>query len=168
MNSRARITIAALSLSAAGLVGIAVREGYTDAAIIPTKGDVPTYGFGMTTRPDGTPVQLGDRTTPVRALMDTASKLDTMYEASVRRCVKVPLHQAEYDVYVSMAYNIGTSAFCGSSIVKRANAQDYTGACEAILMWKMYQGIDCSKPNKVCAGLWKDRLRDHGKCMAAQ
>jgi len=165
---RTRMGIGALALSAIGLVTIAMREGYSDEAIIPTKGDVPTYGFGVTTRPDGSPVRMGDRTTPQRALADAATKLDTIYEAAVKRCVKVPLYQAEYDVYVSMAYNIGTGAFCSSSIAQRANAQDYRAACEAILMWRMYQGQDCSKPNRVCAGLWKDRQRDHARCMAAQ
>jgi lysozyme len=158
-----RIIVASLSLSAAGLVGIALREGYSDEAIIPTKGDVPTIGFGSTSG-----VRMGDRTTPPRALARAASELDTKYEAAVKRCVHAPLHQAEYDVYVSMAYNIGTNAFCTSTIVKRANAQDYAGACEAILMWKKFGDVDCSKPNKVCGGLWSDRLRDHAKCMAAQ
>lgn len=164
MNPGARIIIAALSLSAAGLVGIAVRENYVGEAMIPTQGDVPTLGFGTTTG-----IRMGDRTTPVRALQRIASDLDTVYEAAVKRCVKVALHQAEYDVYVSMAYNIGASAFCSSTIVKRANEMNYVGACDAILMWKKAAGFDCSTPgNKRCAGLWTDRLRDHAKCMGAQ
>lgn len=164
MTNNLRVSIVALSLSAAGLVSIALREGYTDEAIIPTKGDVPTMGFGSTTG-----VKMGDRITPPRALARAASELDTVYEAAVKRCVKVPLHQAEYDVYVSMAYNIGVAGFCGSTIVKRANALDYAGACNAILMWNKAGGFDCSIPgNKQCAGLWKDRLHDHAKCEAAQ
>jgi lysozyme len=91
----------------------------------------------------------------------------------VKRCVHVPLHQAEFDVYVSMAYNIGAGAFCGSSIAARANASDYRGACDAILMWKRAGGYDCStlidgQPNKRCYGLWKDRVKDHSRCIAAQ
>lgn len=164
MNLQPRLIVAALSLSFAGGVAILNRESYTDTAIIPTKGDVPTVGFGST---EG--VKMGDTTTPVRALNRAASELDTKYEAAVKRCVTVPLHQAEYDVYVSMAYNIGAGAFCGSSIVKRANAWDYAGACDAILMWNKAGGYDCSTPgNKRCAGLWTDRLRDHARCMAAQ
>ncbi len=41
-----RRTVAALTLSAAALVGIVLHEGYTDRAVIPVKGDVPTIGFG--------------------------------------------------------------------------------------------------------------------------
>ena len=51
-----RRTVAALTLSAAALVGIVLHEGYTDRAVIPVKGDVPTIGFGTTTG-----VKLGDR-----------------------------------------------------------------------------------------------------------
>ncbi len=160
--SKTRIVVAALSLSAAGLVGILNREGYSDEAIIPTNGDVPTIGFGATEN-----VKLGDKTDPLkavnRALMDSKK-----YEGAIKRCVQSPLTQTEYDVYALLAYNIGERAFCSSTIVKRLNAQDYAGACDAILMWKMYPGQDCSKPNKVCGGIWKDRLRSHEQCMGAQ
>ena len=44
-----RRTVAGLSLSAAALVGILLHEGYTDRAVIPVNGDVPTIGFGATT-----------------------------------------------------------------------------------------------------------------------
>lgn len=172
MANNPRIIVAALTLSFAGGVAILNREGYTDDAIIPTKGDVPTLGFGST---EG--VKMGDKTTPVRALNRAASELDTKYEAAVKRCVLVPLYQAEYDVYVSMAYNIGARNFCTNpkvpgqvgSIPRHANAGDYAGACAAILGYKYAGGFDCSTPgNKRCAGLWKDRLRDHDRCMAAQ
>ena len=45
-----RRTVAGLTLSAAALVGIVLHEGYTDRAVIPVKGDVPTIG-SMRTRP---------------------------------------------------------------------------------------------------------------------
>ena len=44
-----RRTVAGMTLSAAALVGILLHEGYTDRAVIPVKGDVPTIGFGTTT-----------------------------------------------------------------------------------------------------------------------
>lgn len=164
----ARVAIGALAFSATGLISLALNESYTDRAIIPTKGDVPTLGFGTTTRPDGSPVQMGDRTNPVDALQRKQRDL-VKFEGAVKKCVTVPLHQAEYDVYVDMAYNIGTAGFCGSSIVKRLNAQDYAGACDAILMWRRVGPQDCSVPgNKICAGLWTRRLQSHAKCMEAQ
>lgn len=163
-----RVVVSALAFSATGLIGLALNESYTDRAIIPTKGDVPTLGFGTTTRPDGSPVQMGDRTNPVDALQRKQRDL-LKFEGAVKRCVKVPLHQVEYDVYVDHAYNIGEGAFCGSSIVKRLNAGDYPGACDAILMWNRVGQQDCSVPgNRICSGLWKRRKEYHAKCMAAQ
>lgn len=160
----ARIAVAALSLSAAAFVGLVVSEGYTDIAVIPTKGDVPTVGFGTTTN-----VKMGDRTTPVRALQRAVSELDTVYEAAVKRCAPVPMHQAEYDVYVDMAYNIGPSAFCSSTMARKLREGDYTGACDQILVWKRAAGYDCSTPgNKRCWGLWDRRLGLHTKCVGAQ
>ena len=58
-----RKPIIALVISAAGLGGIAVHEGYRDKAYIPVPGDVPTIGFGNTTYVDGSKVQLGDKIT---------------------------------------------------------------------------------------------------------
>ncbi len=157
-----RIPIAALALSAAGFVGILERESYTDTAIIPTKGDVPTIGFGTTAG-----VRMGDTTTPVKAAVRALQDAHR-YEGAIKQCVRVPLHQAEYDLYTHHAYNIGPTAFCNSTLVKRLNQQDYAGACAQILEWKMFRGIDCSKPNRVCGGIWTDRLKTHAKCMEAQ
>lgn len=163
-----RSAVVGLAFSAAALIGLAVSEGYTDRAIIPTKGDVPTLGFGTTTRPDGSPVQMGDRTNPVEALQRKARDIQK-FEGALKQCVTVPLHQAEFDVYVDHAYNIGTAAFCSSTIVRRLNAGDYAGACDGILMWRRVGQQDCSVPgNPVCWGLWKRRLAAHAKCKAVQ
>ncbi len=161
MAINARVAMAALSLSAAAFVGILTREGYTDGVIIPVPGDKLTIGFGTT---EG--VRPGDRTTPVRAAQRALA--DTQkYQGAVKQCVQVPLYQAEYDAYIDLAYNIGTSGFCNSEIVRRLNEHDYAGACESVLKWKMFKGFDCSTPgNTTCAGLWKDRLRTHAMCVA--
>lgn len=162
-----RAGIAGLALTATALIGIALSEGYTDNAIIPTKGDVPTLGFGTTTRPDGSPVRMGDKTNPVEALQRKQRDL-AKFEGAVKKCVAVPLYQHEYDAYVDFAYNVGTAGFCGSTIVKRLNGQDYDGACDAILMWKRVGKQDCSEPgNKVCWGLWQRRVETWKKCKGA-
>lgn len=162
-TSKARMTIGGLSLSALAFVAILTRESYTETAIIPTKGDVPTVGFGTTGG-----VKMGDKTTPVKAVQRAMADAN-QFEGALKRCVGVPLHQAEYDLYVDLSYNIGSSAFCSSTIVKRLNNQDYSGACDAILLFKYAAGYDCSTPgNKRCAGLWTDRLRVHALCKAAQ
>lgn len=160
-----RIALAVLSLSAAGFVGILQREDYREKAYPdPTYGwKVPTVGFGST---EG--VKQGDSLKVVpaieRALVDASQ-----FEGALKQCVKVQLSQAEYDLYVNLSYNIGSSGFCKSTIVEQLNRLDYVRACDAILMWKMSNGQDCSAPgNRTCSGLWKDRLKAHKTCMDAQ
>jgi lysozyme len=129
-----RVVIGALSLSASALVGIALHEGYRGEAYIPVKGDVPTIGFGTT---DG--VKPGDRIEPVQALVRKLADVQR-FEGALKECVRVPLHQYEYDAFMSLAYNIGPGAFCGSTLVRRLNAGDYAGACAEILRWDRFRG----------------------------
>lgn len=147
-----RTQLAGLSLSAAALVGIALHEDYTSQAIIPVPGDKPTIGFGST---DG--VKLGDKITPPKALQRALQDVQ-QYEGAIKRCVKVPLHQREYDAYTSLTYNIGAGAFCGSTLVRKLNAQDYEGACKEILRWDRFQG-------KPLAGLTKRRQAEFQQCV---
>lgn len=162
MNSSLRRAIAVLALSAAGLVGIVGQEGYTDRAIIPVKGDKPTNGFGST----GDDIKLGDKTTPPKALARAMSDVEK-FEGAIRKCVTVPLHQYEYDTYVSLAYNVGQTAFCSSTLVRKLNAEDYAGACSEILRWRYFQGKDCSAPayKRLCGGLWLRRQQDNRRCL---
>jgi lysozyme len=149
-----RVFAASLSLSAAALVGIAVHEGYSPVAYEPVKGDVPTIGFGTT---EG--VEMGDKTTPERALvrlLQDASK----FEKAVKRCAPVPMHQFEFDAYVSLTYNIGEGAFCKSTLVKKLNAGDYAGACSQILRWDRFKG-------KPLPGLTKRRMEEYQKCLGS-
>lgn len=153
-----------LVLSAAALVGIVATEGYSDKAIIPVPGDKPTIGFGSTTRADGSPVRLGDTTTPPKALGRALQDIQA-FEGALRQCVTVPLHQYEYDAYISFAYNVGSAAFCQSTLVTKLNAMDYPGACAEILRWRYVQGKDCSLRVNQCAGIWLRRNAEYKLCL---
>lgn len=151
---RKRSVIAGIVLSASALVAIVTSEGYTDTAVIPVPGDVPTIGFGTT---EG--VKPGDHITPPKALARALTDVQK-FEGALKRCVTVPLHQYEYDAYVSLAYNIGPGAFCGSTLVKRLNAGDYIGACQAILMWDKFKG-------KPLRGLTIRRQSEYKTCVGS-
>lgn len=152
-----------LFLSALAFGGIAIQEGYSDKAIIPVKGDKPTIGFGTTTRPDGSPVKPGDAITPPQAVQRALVDVQR-FEGALKRCIKAPLAQREYDAFVSLAYNVGDAAFCGSTLVKKVNALDYAGACDEILRWRFFQGRDCSLAGSGCAGLWTRRQAERNAC----
>lgn len=173
-----RMTLAIMALSATGLVTIVTHEGYTEKAVIPVPGDVATIGHGTTRRPDGSPVRLGDKTTPPQALARALQDV-RKFEGALRQCVTAPLHQYEYDTYVGFAYNVGSGkdgvkdGFCWlkaggpSTLVKKLNAGDYAGACAEILSWKKFKGKDCSTPEhaRLCGGLWTRRQAEYRQCM---
>lgn len=157
MSSGKRMSVGALVLSAAVMAGIAGFEGYRSDAYRPVPGDVPTVGHGTTQYPDGSPVKMGDKVTPQRAmelLQHDASK----FAKAVQRCAPVPMYQHEYSAMVSLAYNIGEGAFCKSTAAKRLNALDYAGACKAILMWDRFKG-------RPLRGLTIRRQAEYKMCM---
>jgi lysozyme len=156
-----RRTVAGLSLSAAALVGILLHEGYTDRAVIPVKGDVPTIGFGATNG-----VKLGDTTTPPKALARALTAVQ-QFEGALKQCVTVPLAQHEYDALVSFSYNVGGHAFCQSTLVKKLNSGDYAGACSELLRWRFFQGKDCALPAnaRLCGGLATRREAEYRQCI---
>ena len=148
-----RTTVAALSLSAAALVALALSEGYTGKAVQPLPGDKPTIGFGTT---DG--VRMGDTITPPKALERKLRDVQA-FEGALKQCVQVPLYQHEYDAYVSLAYNIGSKAFCGSTLVRELNAGNYDAACKQILRWDKFKG-------KPVRGLTLRREREYQTCIS--
>jgi lysozyme len=154
---QARTAVASLALSAAALVGLALHEGYEPTARPPVPGDVPTAGFGSTRSESGAPMRYGESVAPTRALVLLLKDADSAARA-VQRCAPVPLYQHEFDVYVSLTYNIGEGAFCKSTLARRLQAHDYAGACFEILRWDKFQG-------KPLRGLATRRQDEHQKCM---
>ena len=184
---KTRLLPTLLVLSIGGGAAIGVHEGYRAKAYKDAVA-VQTVGFGDTTREDGTPVQAGDTTTPERALLRLANDAAAM-QVQMRQCIgDVPLYQHEWDAYVSLTYNIGTGAFCGSTLVKKLKSTTpasghhpghsatppkegndgrgstaeieavYAAACAEILRWDKAGG-------RVLAGLTKRRQAEYRMCM---
>ena len=82
---------------------------------------------------------MGDTISPDEAI-ERAYRDITKTETAIHKCVDVPLSQGEYDAFTSLAYNIGTSAFCNSTLVKKLNQRDYAGACQEIRRWVYVKG----------------------------
>ena len=163
-----RIAFAALTLSAAGFAGLVLEESYTDRAVVPTKGDRPTVGFGSTFRDDGTPVQMGDTITPAKAIARSVAHI-AKDESGLKRCVTGALSQPEYDILLKFSYQYGVAATCKSSMVRHINAGQYEQACEGYLLYKKSAGYDCSIPgNRICGGVWTRNLERREQCLAAQ
>ena len=109
-----------------------------------------TIGYG-TTVINGTKVKKGDTCTVEQAKSYMANDLK-QFESAVNQ-VKVPLNQNQYDALVSLAYNIGVSAFLNSTLFKKLNAKDYKGAAEQFPRWNRAGG-------KVMRGLTNRRSKE--------
>ena len=157
MDNNLKKKIAAFLISAGLLTGVANHEGFRDKAYVPVPGDLVTIGSGFTKREDGTPVQMGDTIT--RKDSDIRLKKELYnYRLKISECIKVPVTENQADAFTSLAFNIGTGAFCKSTLVRKLNLYDYQGACQEILRWDKFGG----KPLK---GLTNRRKEENKLCL---
>lgn len=72
------------------------------------------------------------------------------FERAVNHAVTVPLQQYQFDALVSFAFNVGASAFRGSTLLQRVNAERWTEAAAEFDRWTRGDG-------KVLPGLVRRR-----------
>lgn len=82
------------------------------------------------------------------------------FETRMRACLKAPdaIPDKAYLAFLSLSYNIGSGAFCKSTLAKRANAGDLRAACMEILKWNRAGGI-------VWKGLTNRRRAENKLCL---
>jgi GH24 family phage-related lysozyme (muramidase) len=172
--NKLRTLVAALTLSAAAFGTWQASEGFTDKAVIPTKGDVPTLGHGSTRWEDGRPVKMEDTITRPRAAQLARNLMSADERAFVASLpANAELHQEEFDVYMDFFGQYGSGNWRQSSMRTNIAAGRYVAACQSLLLYRKAAGYDCStlvdrKPNKRCYGSWLRQLERHKKCMAVQ
>lgn len=141
----------ALMAAAVALVG--AWEGVRTVAYRDIVG-IPTVCFGETRG-----VKMGDRYTLDECKVMLGDGL-VEFERGMRACLKNPdaIPDKPYVTFLSLSYNIGTRAFCGSTVARRANAGDIRGACNAIPMWNKAGG-------RVVKGLVNRRAEERQICL---
>lgn len=144
------------AFTAAGALAIGIVSGFEG---LRTKAyrdsvNVPTICFGETRG-----VKMGDTKTVAecRAMLGNAL---VEFEAGMRRCLTNPdkIPDKPYVAFLSLSYNIGTGAFCKSSVARKANEGDLRAACEAILKFNKAGG-------RVLAGLDRRRKEERQLCL---
>jgi len=117
-------------------------------------GGIPTVCFGETRG-----VKLGDSYTVDECKVMLGDAI-VEFEAGMRKCLTRPdaIPDKPYVAFLSLSYNIGTGAFCRSTVARRANAGDLRGACDAITMWNRAGG-------KVVQGLVNRRAAERKLCL---
>lgn len=128
-----------MQLSDAGLRMIMREEGYKNAPYQDTRG-LWTIGVGHLMDQPKSPAELtaiGAVHWSDQQVMDTL-RLDVgRFEAAVNG-VGVGLSQPSFDALVCLAFNIGVSAFAGSTVARCLSTKDWHGASQAILMWSSH------------------------------
>lgn len=106
---------------------------------------VLTIGYGST----GNHVKLGMTITKEQA--EELLKQDvSRFERGVNDLVKVTLTQNQFDSLVSFSFNLGLGNLKSSTLLRKLNASDYSGAANEFLRWNR-------AGNKVLNGLTRRR-----------
>lgn len=149
-NSRLKKS-GALMAGAVALVG--AWEGVRTVAYKDIVG-IPTVCFGETRG-----VKMGDRYTmeECRAMLGDAL---VEFELGMRKCLTKPdtIPPKPYTAFLSLSYNIGTGAFCKSTVARKVNAGDIKGACNGIPAWNRAGG-------RVVQGLVNRRAEEKSICL---
>lgn len=128
-------------------------EGLRLQAYMPTANDVWTIGYGHTKT-----AKPGMKITERQA--DELLRQDIKWvEDTINRLVDVPLTQNQFDALGSLVFNIGTSQFSKSSVLRRLKAKDYSDAADAFLMWTKQKDKKTGRLN-VLPGLVKRRQEE--------
>lgn len=105
---------------------------------------IPTIGYGHTAG-----VKMGQVITRERAEELLRAEVER-FEGYVDRLVTVPITQGQFDALVAWTYNLGPGALEKSTMLRRLNAGDYTGAAAELERWNRAGG-------QVLAGLVRRR-----------
>ena len=115
---------------------------------------IPTICFGETRG-----VKMGDKATVDECKAMLGARL-VEFETGMRSCLKNPdaIPNGAYAAFISFTYNVGVGAFCGSTLKRKADAGDITGACNELPKWAKARGI-------TLPGLVKRREAERKLCL---
>jgi len=128
---------------------------YTDV------GNVLTACTGHT----GSDVRAGARYSPAQCADILASDL-VQRHAQLARCLHrdVPGHMRA--ALLSWGFNVGMGAACASTVMRQANAGQFSQACAGLEQWVFVAGRDCrlQANTSFCGGIVKRRAAERALC----
>ena len=107
-----------------------VKKWYRDPVGVWTIGYGHTDSAGHPRHRDDPGLTMTDRDAEIVLQRDLGQ-----YEAAVNGAVKVPLNENQYGALVSFTYNLGAGNLASSTLLRKLNAGDYTGAAGEFPKW---------------------------------
>lgn len=112
-------------------------EGFRSDPYLDSVG-VPTIGYGTTVYPDGTKVSLDD--SPVdkkQAEVYLRYHMEHVALPAMARYIKTidRMTQDQIDAVASWTYNLGSGALADSTLRKKLNTSDFSGAADEFKRW---------------------------------
>lgn len=144
----------ALGVTVSLVAGTAMYEGKSNKSFLDTLPKVPvvTECYGHT---EG--AKLGTYKTDAQCSQLLMDDLNKVYAPIVRKYVKVPITQGQFNAMVDFTYNLGEGNFAASTLLVKVNDEDFTGAALEFQRWYKVGGKDCRIPASKCAGIPKRR-----------
>lgn len=104
-------------------------------------------------------VRAGQTDTLEGCAMRLDKRLAEDFAPAVKACTpSIASNPYRLTAAISLAYNVGVGAYCKSTVDRRFDAGDITGACDAFLLWNKAGG-------RVVAGLTRRREAERALCL---
>ena len=107
-------------------------EGFREQAYVDTDG-TPVIGYGLS-KVDGRKVRLGDRISVAKADSVLSQQVLDLQE-QIESMVTVELNSNQLSALSSFAFNVGIYGLQSSTLLKKLNAGDYSGAANEFTRW---------------------------------
>lgn len=129
-------------------------EGFRSNAYLDTDG-TPVIGYGQS-KINGRKVRLGDRISQTAAHTALVAELEIV-QKEILSTVKVNLNDHQLGAITSLSFNTGVNAIKKSTLVRKLNQKDYSGAANEFLRWNK---ADVWGRRVVMNGLSRRRARE--------
>jgi len=103
----------------------------------------------------------GQSASPADCKSQLSARL-AQFGAEIAPCLPLGLPDKMQAAFIDVAYNIGSAAFCKSSMSRKARAGDLRGACDALLAWNKGRIAGVLQPIK---GLTNRRNAERQACL---
>lgn len=119
-----------MNLSAAGLALLKEWEGFRGKVYLDLNG-IPTIGYGhRLVHSESFPNGISEAHAAEILLTDVREA-----EQAVRRLIRSPLTQGQFDALVDFCFNLGQGRLAASTLLADLNAGRYDAAAEQLLLW---------------------------------